>query len=255
MKYAYDIDKESSNSVVLFLDKLAGAHEFKHDLQKRIATAVRRHRDSRLIHGAPCYVVRPFQTNAPVPEYINEVVRQKWMERIEAELRGAVGLRAGFESVDEQFNRAAREAMREEIPEEVQRELEKAYPKPPPDDSHKKYKDRHPSYGKGQLDRIYDKARQRGNGRVICPRSGKELPRYSPIKGERRPWDAGHIPDHEYEDMKDKYMRDEITEPEFESWYRDPRYYRPEHPPANSGGWTNEELERKWQESAEEFPW
>ncbi|WP_205027779.1 HNH/ENDO VII family nuclease [Anaerosacchariphilus polymeriproducens] len=95
----------------------------------------------------------------------------------------------------------------------------------------KPYANSRPSYGKGQVDQVWENAKDPVTGKVYDP-TGKEITwdKSKPRKGQ---WDMGHIPGEKYSDMHKLYMDGIISKEEFLKWYRDPANYRPELPSTN----------------------
>jgi RHS repeat-associated protein len=101
--------------------------------------------------------------------------------------------------------------------------IEKAKPK--------SYSNSRPSYGKGQVDEVWENAKD-VDGKVYDPNTGEELI-WDKSKSRAGQWDMGHTPENKYSEMHKKYMNGEITKEEFLEWYRNPKNYRPESPSAN----------------------
>lgn len=97
----------------------------------------------------------------------------------------------------------------------------------------KPYAKSRPSYAKGQIEKVWEKAKDSLTGKVYDP-TGKEIiwDRTKPRKGQ---WDMGHIPGEKYAEVHELYMNDVITKEEFLEWYRNPDNYRPELPSTNRG--------------------
>jgi len=97
----------------------------------------------------------------------------------------------------------------------------------------KPYSNSRPSYGKGQVEEVWESAKDPFTGKVYDP-TGVEIkwdtttPRYGQ-------WDMGHIPGEKYSDMQKLYMDGIISKDEFLDWYRDSKNYRPELPSTNRG--------------------
>ena len=97
----------------------------------------------------------------------------------------------------------------------------------------KPYAKSRPSYAKGQIEKVWENAKDHLTGKVYDP-TGKEIiwDRTKPRKGQ---WDMGHIPGEKYSEVHELYMNDVITKEEFLEWYRNPDNYRPELPSTNRG--------------------
>lgn len=95
----------------------------------------------------------------------------------------------------------------------------------------KPYANSRPSYGKDQIEQVWERAKDPITGKVYDP-SGVEIiwDRSKPRNGQ---WDMGHIPDAKYSEVHKKYMDGEMSKEEFLNWYRDPANYRPELPSTN----------------------
>lgn len=93
----------------------------------------------------------------------------------------------------------------------------------------KPYSKSRPSYGKGQVDEVWESAKK--DGKVHDPNTGEELTWDKAIKP--RPWDMGHLPGHEYRTLHEKYMSGKITKEEFLKEYKNPKNYQPESKSAN----------------------
>ena len=90
-----------------------------------------------------------------------------------------------------------------------------------------------PSYGKGQIEQVWENAKDPVTGKVYDP-SGVEIT-WDPSKPRNGQWDMGHIPGEKYSDVHQLYMDDVISKEEFLEWYRNPDNYRPEFPTTNRG--------------------
>ena len=99
--------------------------------------------------------------------------------------------------------------------------------------SAKPYSSSRPSFGKTQVDDVWNANIDQGTGNVHDP-SGAIITwdRNAPRKGQ---WDMGHVPGQKYSEMHERYMNGEIELEEFKKWYRDPVHYRPELPTTNQG--------------------
>ncbi|RLJ30672.1 RHS repeat-associated protein [Chryseobacterium sp. 7] len=94
----------------------------------------------------------------------------------------------------------------------------------------KPYSKSRPSYGKGQVDEVWETAKQK-NGKVYDPNTGEELTWDKAIKP--RPWDMGHKTGHEYRKLHKDYMDNKITKEKFLEQYRNAKNYQPESKSAN----------------------
>ncbi|MCM3793701.1 T7SS effector LXG polymorphic toxin [Priestia megaterium] len=101
------------------------------------------------------------------------------------------------------------------------------------DVSKKPYSSSRPSYGKGQVEQVWENAKDPINGKIYDP-SGVEIG-WDKSKPRNGQWDMGHIPGEKYSDIHELYMNGTITKKEFLEWYRDPANYRPELPSTNRG--------------------
>ena len=95
----------------------------------------------------------------------------------------------------------------------------------------KPYATSRPSYGKGQVEQVWENAKDPLTGKVYDP-SGVEII-WDSTKPRNGQWDMGHIPGEKYSEMHQLYMDDVITKDEFLEWYRNPDNYRPELPRTN----------------------
>ena len=98
-------------------------------------------------------------------------------------------------------------------------------------DTEKPYATSRPSYAKGQVEAVWENAKDSVTGKVYDP-SGAEIvwDRSKPRKGQ---WDMGHLPDHKYSEVHKRYMAGKMSKEDFLAWYRDPTHYRPELPRTN----------------------
>ncbi len=95
----------------------------------------------------------------------------------------------------------------------------------------KPYSNSRPSYGKGQVDDVWENAKDI-DGKVYDPNIGEELT-WEKSKPRSGQWDMGHTPENKYSDMHQKYINGEITKDEFLEWFRNHNNYRPESLSAN----------------------
>ena len=98
-------------------------------------------------------------------------------------------------------------------------------------DAKKPYATSRPSYGKGQIEQVWENAKDPITGKVYDP-SGVEIT-WDPTKPRNGQWDMGHIPDAKYSVMHKLYMDDLMSLNDFLAWYRNPANYRPELPSTN----------------------
>ena len=95
----------------------------------------------------------------------------------------------------------------------------------------KPYTNSRPSYGKNQVNEVWENAKDPITGKVYDP-SGVEIT-WDKTKPRNGQWDMGHIPGEKYSEMHQLYMDDVISKDEFLEWYRNPKNYRPELPSTN----------------------
>lgn len=95
----------------------------------------------------------------------------------------------------------------------------------------KPYTNSRPSYGKNQVNEVWENAKDPVTGKVYDP-SGVEIT-WDKTKPRNGQWDMGHIPGEKYSEMHQLYMDDVISKEEFLEWYRNPNNYRPELPSTN----------------------
>ena len=95
----------------------------------------------------------------------------------------------------------------------------------------KPYATSRPSYGKNQVEQVWENAKDPITGKVYDP-SGVEIT-WDTMKPRSGQWDMGHIPGEKYSEIHQLYMDDVISKEEFFDWYRDPSNYRPELPRTN----------------------
>ena len=95
----------------------------------------------------------------------------------------------------------------------------------------KPYTNSRPSYGKNQVNEVWENAKDPITGKVYDP-SGVEIT-WDKTKPRNGQWDMGHIPSEKYSEMHQLYMDDVISKDEFLEWYRNPKNYRPELPSTN----------------------
>ena len=89
----------------------------------------------------------------------------------------------------------------------------------------KPYTNSRPSYGKNQVNEVWENAKDPITGKVYDP-SGVEIT-WDKTKSRNGQWDMGHIPGEKYSEMHQLYMDDVISKDEFLEWYRNPKNYRP----------------------------
>ena len=97
----------------------------------------------------------------------------------------------------------------------------------------KPYTNSRPSYDKGQVDEVWNNAKDPATSKVYDP-TGVEI-KWDPTKPRNGQWDMGHIPGEKYSDMQKLYMDGTISKQEFLEWYKNPSNYRPELSSTNRG--------------------
>ena len=97
----------------------------------------------------------------------------------------------------------------------------------------KPYATSRPSYRKGQVEQVWENAKDPITGKVYDP-TGVEI-KWDSTKPRNGQWDMGHIPGEKYSEMHKLYMDGVINKEEFLSWYKNPDNYRPELPSTNRG--------------------
>ena len=95
----------------------------------------------------------------------------------------------------------------------------------------KPYATSRPSYGKRQVEQVWENAKDPVTGKVYDP-SGVEII-WDPTKLRNGQWDMEHISGEKYSEMHQLYMDDVISKEEFLKWFRNPDNYRPELPSTN----------------------
>ena len=95
----------------------------------------------------------------------------------------------------------------------------------------KPYSNSRPSYGKGQVEEVWDNAKG-PDGIVRDPHTG-EVITWDETKLRNGQWDMGHTEENKYSVFHEKYMKGIMTKDEFLKWYRNPLHYRPELPKNN----------------------
>ena len=98
-------------------------------------------------------------------------------------------------------------------------------------DTRKPYATSRPSYAEGQIEQVWENAKDPITGKVYDP-SGVEIT-WDPTKPRNGQWDMGHMPDAKYSVMHQLYMDDLMSLEDFLAWYRNPANYRPELPSTN----------------------
>ena len=95
----------------------------------------------------------------------------------------------------------------------------------------KPYATSRPKYGKTQVDDVWNNYKDPTTDQASDPAGGSiSWDKTKPRQGQ---WDMGHIPGEKYSDMRDRYIKGEISQKEFLEWYRNPANYRPELPSTN----------------------
>ena len=97
----------------------------------------------------------------------------------------------------------------------------------------KPYTNSRPCYGKGQVEEVWNNAKDPVTGKVYDP-TGVEI-KWNPKKPRNGQWDMGHIPGEKYSDIHKLYMDGTISKQEFLEWFKKPSNYRPELPSTNRG--------------------
>jgi len=95
----------------------------------------------------------------------------------------------------------------------------------------KPYSTSRPPYAKGQVDDVWESARQ-SDGNVYDPNTGQLL-EWDKTKSRNGQWDMGHKPGLEYKKYKNDYLDGKITKKEFLDKHRNPAHYQPEAPGPN----------------------
>jgi hypothetical protein len=93
---------------------------------------------------------------------------------------------------------------------------------------------RRPEYGTGQVEKVWQKAKHRVDGKVRDPNTGKVL-KWNKSKPRTGQWDMGHKKNHKYSKLKKKYMGGKITTDQFRKEYQNPNNYHPEDCLENQG--------------------
>ena len=95
----------------------------------------------------------------------------------------------------------------------------------------KPYSNSRPSYGKGQVEEVWENAKD-PDGIVRDPNTG-EVITWDETKPRNGQWDMGHKKHHKYSDLYKLYKSGKITKKQFLDEYRNPLNYHPELPKNN----------------------
>lgn len=114
------------------------------------------------------------------------------------------------------------------------------------------YANNRPAYGKDQVGDVFNNTnasqrrrppRDQNGDRLDPPGENQvwvnrqdgswDLVTWTPGQRRRGLWDMGHLPNRKYSDLRDKYLRGEISKEEFLRDYRNPRNYFAEDPGRN----------------------
>ena len=96
------------------------------------------------------------------------------------------------------------------------------------------YANSRPGYGKGQVDEVWENAKDE-NGEVwVLDKDGNLVKiEWQPGQARRDVWDMGHLPGEEYRKLRDDYLSGRISKEEFLRRYRDPDNYEVADPGRN----------------------
>lgn len=89
-----------------------------------------------------------------------------------------------------------------------------------------------PKYREGVVDKVWEKAKAEGNGKVIDPLTKKELT-WDKTRSRTDQWDMGHKYGLEYRELARRRASGEITQEQFLNEYNKIENYQPEHPTSN----------------------
>ncbi|MBE5322127.1 DUF4280 domain-containing protein [Pedobacter sp. MR2016-19] len=89
-----------------------------------------------------------------------------------------------------------------------------------------------PKYRKGQVQKVWDKALKKGNGKVKCPNTGKTL-KWNKKKNRFDQWHMGHTKDSKWSKTVKDYKDGKITWKELLDKHGDHKNYVPEDPVGN----------------------
>lgn len=103
-------------------------------------------------------------------------------------------------------------------------------PRGPPS-SEKPYMNNRPSYAPGQVDQVWENAKDE-DGIVRDPNTGKILT-WDKSKPRTSQWDMGHKPGKEYHKLHKDYVEGKISKEEYIRKCQDPENYHPEDPSSN----------------------
>lgn len=88
-----------------------------------------------------------------------------------------------------------------------------------------------PAYADGQVEAVWE-ASKNGDGKVICPNTGKELS-WDKSQSRATQWHMGHKTGHEYNSLWEDLATCVLTWDQFLAAYQDPDNYQAEDPTAN----------------------
>ncbi|WP_109507300.1 SpvB/TcaC N-terminal domain-containing protein [Nocardioides speluncae] len=93
-----------------------------------------------------------------------------------------------------------------------------------------KYAKSRPKYGKDQVDKVWEAAKDANGDVWVLDKAGKRVKLdWKPGQPRKGIWDMGHLPGREYRKLLDDLKSGRITESEFLKRYRDPKNYQVEH--------------------------
>ena len=95
----------------------------------------------------------------------------------------------------------------------------------------KPYSKSRPSYGKGQVEEVWENAK--GPDGVVRDPHTDEIITWDKTKPRSGQWDMGHTEKNKYSIFHEKYMKGIMIKEDFLKWYRNPLHYRPELPKIN----------------------
>lgn len=99
--------------------------------------------------------------------------------------------------------------------------------------SYKPYSNHRPSYRKGLVEEVWNRAKARNNdGKVRDPSTG-EIIEWESGQPRIGIWDMGHIENEKYSIRHREYMEGKISLKQFLDWYNNPNNYQPELPKSN----------------------
>lgn len=96
------------------------------------------------------------------------------------------------------------------------------------------YANSRPSYGKGQVDEVWENAKDANGDVWVLDKDGNRVKiEWHPGQPRRDVWDMGHLPEQEYRKLRDEYLSGKISKEEFLRRYRDPDNYEVAYPGRN----------------------